>query len=617
MGLRLVRSGQSVRAGKELADGGQGRIFAVAGHSQWVFKAYKTQALRSDPTLEARIRTMVDAPPVGAQDRHGHPVLAWPVDLVTDTGHFAGFVMPRIEVQDSVELHEVANPTGSSGQISWDAKVAIAANLVRATAMAHSRSVVIGDFNERNILVWRDSRVTLLDCDSMQISDDRGGTYFCHVGRPEFTAPELLGTNWRTTVRSQSSDLFGLAVHIHQLLLHGEFPFRGVWKGPGDKPPSHMLAADGLWTYGSGRLLQPRPSGPDKQILTPEIIGLFQRAFVDGATNPDLRPTTDEWLTALTRLLADLQTCPRNHSHKCRNGLTDCPWCTQAQRKAKNARKGSPRSQHNANVPVITTTKVAASTPARLPSSAPRVGRKSGRRGWLWAAALLAAMGGVLLFNVGRSPDSGTKFDLRKGGWIMASGERIGRIKSVSGSGSFIDLEWENIYLGELPPPQPCLRAYDRRGSSVDAGDYISRAVVVDQRNRTFRFPAPVPGEYYFDYECSPGGSKSTSTPIGRVQASVADYDSNYRDDSVVVERFKDGTVTFVAQLVTGTPKPAPASSCLTNGWDDVAPSRIELDYDRVANGWQVYVGRMFFDRVPDSAYFLYGCSTEFPDLSL
>lgn len=615
MGLRLVRSGQSIRASKELADGGQGRILAVAGHSHWVFKAYKTQALRSDPTLEARISTMVDAPPVGAQDRHGHPVLAWPVDLVTDTGHFAGFVMPRIEVQDSVELHEVANPTGSSGQISWDAKAAIAANLVRATAMAHSRSVVIGDFNERNILVWRDSRVTLLDCDSMQISDDRGGTYFCHVGRPEFTAPELLGTNWRTTVRSQSSDLFGLAVHIHQLLLHGEFPFRGVWKGPGEKPPSHMLAADGLWTYGSGRLLQPRPSGPDIDILTPEIIGLFQRAFVDGATKPDLRPTTDEWLTALTRLLADLQTCPRNHSHRYRNGLTDCPWCTQARRKARRGRRLGSGSQPIANVPVIATTKVAASTTARLPAPAQRARGSSGRRGWIWVAALLAAMGGVMLYTLSRSPESGTAFDLHNGGSITVSGEEVGRITSVSGSGSFIDLEYELINPRDAPPPRPCLRAYDLRGSRFDAGDYVSRPVVVNQRNSTVRFPAPVSGEYYFDYGCSLGGDRSSSTPIGEVRTSASDYDSNYRDDSVVVEQFKDGTVTFVAQLSVGTPKPA--SSCLTNGWDDETPSRVELDYEEVANGWHVYVGRMFFDRVPDNAYLLYGCSTEFPDVSL
>ena len=162
--------------------------------------------------------------------------------------------------------------------------------------------VVIGDFNERNSRVTRDARISLLDCDSMQISDAATrGHFFCRVGRPEFTPPELINADWSKTVRQPSSDLFALAIHIYQFLLEGEHPFRGVWNGPGDKPSVNILAAQATWAHQGGGMLQPRPSAIPADMLPRSIMSMFKEAFEDGAVNPAARPTARAWHQALHR----------------------------------------------------------------------------------------------------------------------------------------------------------------------------------------------------------------------------------------------------------------------------------------------------------------------------
>jgi len=132
----------------------------------------------------------------------GHMNLAWPSEVVLADGRFAGFLMPAVDTRQTVELHRITNPTDrrtATGAAAWTKEfdwrylVRTAANLAHATHVLHAAGVVIGDFNESNIRTWREARVTLLDCDSMQIRDPVSGEwFFCRVGRPEFTPPELL-----------------------------------------------------------------------------------------------------------------------------------------------------------------------------------------------------------------------------------------------------------------------------------------------------------------------------------------------------------------------------------------------------------------------------------------
>jgi YVTN family beta-propeller protein len=329
--------------GPPLSQGGQGTIHVVLDAPERVLKRFHEAELARASDLEERLRAMVAHRPAGWRETSGHAMLAWPSDVVLDGNRFVGHVMPRLRLADVVELHVLSNPSdrrhphastpGWVRGFTWRHLVRTGANLALATDVLHRSDYVVGDFNERNILVRHDTRVTLVDCDSMQVPNPRSGSPFlCGVGRAEFTAPELLDVDIRTTTRRASSDLFALAVHIFQLLMEGVHPFDGVWHGDGEKPRRHQLAQRGMFAYAGDPHLRPRPTAMPFDLLPTDVRELFTRAFVRGAADPDARPTGREWFDALGRCATDLETCAAVEHHAYPPHHTTCPWCAQDQR---------------------------------------------------------------------------------------------------------------------------------------------------------------------------------------------------------------------------------------------------------------------------------------------
>jgi DNA-binding helix-hairpin-helix protein with protein kinase domain len=329
-----------VRVGEQLGKGGQGHIYEVEGSSDFVFKRLKDEALVAAPDLERRLAAMVAKRPAGWHDRSGHVCLAWPVDAVFEGGRFVGYLMPWIDPKDAAEVHFVSNPSvrrdpGAKTPdwvrgFTWKYLLRTAANLALATDALHRGGIVFGDFNERNILVTKEARVTFVDCDSMQVPNPDGGEFLCKVWRPEFTAPELGPGNLKSVARKRSSDLFPLAVHIHQLLLEGVHPFDGVWHGRGEKPKRRNLAIHGLYVHAGDKRLTPQPLAVDYELIPKSLQDLFSRAFVAGAQDPSARPTGREWHVELNKTQRHLKTCTRRKSagrHIYPDHLDSCPWC--------------------------------------------------------------------------------------------------------------------------------------------------------------------------------------------------------------------------------------------------------------------------------------------------
>jgi serine/threonine protein kinase len=335
----VTAAGVEVRVGRKLARGGQGEVFEVVGRSDVVSKRYYDRELTKAPDLAERLEVMVANRPTGWQEAGSrHVLLPWPTDMVFEAGRFVGYLMPRVDPSGSARLLRVTDPsdrpraTGDTAWLrgfTWRYLVATAANLALAVEALHSEDVVIGDFNDANVAVTREARVTLFDCDSMQITDPHSGRRFlCRVYRPEFLAPELGGLDLKVTYRPKSSDLFSLAVHIHQLLLEGEHPFRGRWTGRGEPPPEGELARQGLWTHAGNPDISPRRAAVGIDLLPPKITGLFRLAFVDGAQAPGQRPKAVEWKHALQELSQQLTNCKADKQHWYPASHSSCPWCT-------------------------------------------------------------------------------------------------------------------------------------------------------------------------------------------------------------------------------------------------------------------------------------------------
>jgi hypothetical protein len=342
-----VGSSSRVELGAVLARAGEGTVFEVVGHPQWVAKVFHAD-LKDRKAKCAKVAAMIESAPSGAVQSDGFVVLTWPLGVVKSGGVAVGYVMDRVDTADAVEIHTVSNPSNRlnplpsapqwTAHVSWAHLVNVAANLCLAVDVVHRVDAVIGDFQERNILVNDTTRVTLVDCDSMQFTDAGGKQFLCAVGRPEFTAPELAGVDLGKVARQKPSDLFALAVHIHLLLMAGNHPFlRGQWTGGGEQPDAMTLARAGHWAGGPGSPLHTHALAPAVDFLPTAVQRLFERAFTDGAADPAARPSAAQWRTALTQL--KVRDC--GHGHQVPVSCTLCPWCRideeRATRKAQRA----------------------------------------------------------------------------------------------------------------------------------------------------------------------------------------------------------------------------------------------------------------------------------------
>lgn len=369
-----VGGGGQVSLGAVLARAGEGTIFEVSAHPAWVAKVFHPTLGDRDAKVR-KVAAMIGVNPPGAIQPDGFVVLTWPLHVLSDDTGVVGYVMPRVDTRNVVEIHSISNPSNRMNPlpaapqwtrgVKWMHLVNIAANLCLAVDAVHRAGAVIGDFQERNILVADTTQVTLVDCDSMQFTDASGQQFLCGVGRPDFTAPELASKNLRTEAREKSSDLFALAVHIYLLLMAGNHPFmRGTWTGAGDQPDALTLARSGFSAGAPGSPLHGHPLAPPIGFLPPDIQRMFMRAFTEGAHNPAVRPSADEWREALLRI--QITTCPRG-VHEVPVEADPCPWCViDDERSARRAAAQRPPQQTVVKVATVIDYPVATAPPPQF-----------------------------------------------------------------------------------------------------------------------------------------------------------------------------------------------------------------------------------------------------------
>lgn len=444
-----LADGSWVEVGPALARAGEGTIYRLRHRENLVAKVFHDDLADLDEKLE-KVAAMVGTAPQGAVQGDGFVVLAWPQQLVYREGTPVGFLMPRIDTTQSVEIHSLSNPSNRANPLptapqwtaaaTWRHLVTAAANLCLAVDVVHHVDAVIGDFQERNILVADTVRVTLVDCDSMQFTDSGGRRFLSPLGRPEFTAPELATVDLRNTARDKTSDLFALAVHIHLLIMAGNHPFlRGTWTGPGEQPDALTLARQGNWAGGPGSLLHTHPLAPPVTFLPTEIQGLFARAFTDGAREPARRPTAHEWRQALSRI--QIIGCHRRRHHQIPAGTDVCPWCEiEDARQTRKSGGGAARPEQTI-MPALSQ-----HTTARpRPTASAVAGGGGGNRWLLWGLAALALVVGVAVLTVVVGP-SGKETATASSGDVTTS-----RTSQVP------DAAWTFPVITKLtdPPPLP------------------------------------------------------------------------------------------------------------------------------------------------------------------
>jgi len=311
--------GNLIKLGKQLGVGGEGTVYEIQNSSNEVAKLYH-KPISSEQT--AKLNAMVrSATPQLIQ------VAAWPANILQDRpgGKVKGLVMPKVE--NYREIHHLYGPAHRKRDFpkaDWAFLIHAARNVASVFEIIHNHGHVISDVNQGNILVAVDATCKLIDCDSFQITSNTQ-TFYCEVGVPQFTPPELQSRPFKGITRTQNHDNFGLALICFHLLFMGRHPFAGKYSGAEDMSIERAIREFryAYSTTAASKRMAPPPNVLGMDAVPYRLSHLFERAFNE-ATN---RPTPGEWIQELNALKNHLRTCPRNSVHKYFSDLHSCPWC--------------------------------------------------------------------------------------------------------------------------------------------------------------------------------------------------------------------------------------------------------------------------------------------------
>ena len=322
--------------------GGEGTVYAVEGYPERVVKLYKSNkdALQRKEKVLKMI-SLAKHSNVGMKQLSN--CVAWPMGPVyDDKKRFIGFGMRT--VHSSIELDDVyCYPPQSNSALSVYDKAEILINLCDVVDRIHSSGQVFADGNPNNIKIISNNKVVMIDADSYHIHSGRE-LFKCTVCHPEYVAPELSrkvknGKTYESVPDDQGTftketDRYSLAIHCFKMLMNGAHPFNYTDKHKvqsSRRTPKKSLSErveNAESVYFSIVPGKTAPTfAPDINSLPLYLRNLFKRAFIDGATNPSVRPTAIEWKRALIQFKNELVPCSKNKSHYYHKSNHQCPYC--------------------------------------------------------------------------------------------------------------------------------------------------------------------------------------------------------------------------------------------------------------------------------------------------
>ena len=299
-----------------LGKGGQGAVYNIITaqyRDEYCIKIYLKDAQKS----YEKIKYMVTHPPKNIKDNPSFRI-CWPTALVYNSSKkFVGYMMPLAfpkghdltilsvyqrkplaqmkKYKKLTEWHnkyELDTQDGILNRIKMLCNVAIALHKIHDTGR-----YVLVDLKPENIDATGTGKVSIMDTDSIQISEGGRILHPATAFTPDYFAPE--GKELKRCQRpfSLQCDYFAAAVCFYQILT-GTHPYAGtVLRHPYDKCESlEECIAQGLFAYGEKSSYISFPQGFNLQQnfhnLPVEVQALFKRAF--GSKSSD-RPSMEEW----------------------------------------------------------------------------------------------------------------------------------------------------------------------------------------------------------------------------------------------------------------------------------------------------------------------------------
>lgn len=281
--FKSARDHGTLILGELLGEGGEGRVFGVAGDDTRVVKVFDDE--HRTMHRQAKLELLMSR----GLEQDG---IAFPTSVVSnEDGAFLGYAMPRAsgkELQASVmrpARFKKTYPHWSKADL-----VDVCISFLEKVSYLHSLNILLGDINPKNLMVDATKAVWIIDADSWQLEG-----YPCPVGTPMFTAPTVKG-DYADRLRTTQEELFAVATMLFMILITGQFPYSRA--GTDGHIPT--LIAEGKFAFQfKGRSDQDQPEGNWKYMwshLTPKVKRLFWHTFHRDGDRYTRRPSAGEWL---------------------------------------------------------------------------------------------------------------------------------------------------------------------------------------------------------------------------------------------------------------------------------------------------------------------------------
>ena len=251
---------------KEIASGGEGTVYET--DTPFVAKIYLQGNLTQRKIEKLRLILSKTISYKG---------ICFPVDvLYNGKNEFVGYLMPKAHGK-KLKPSFFIKPEMKQIWPDWTRKdlVELCLTILKKIKFLHSRNIIIGDINPRNILLVNSEEVYFIDTDSYQVEG-----FPCPVGQTDFTAPELQGKRFENCLRTLGNEYFAVAVLLFELMLPGKFPYDQKEGGSQIENIRNMN-----FPYPLNENIEDTPDGPWRfcwSHLTYKIKEAFYQTFMKG-----------------------------------------------------------------------------------------------------------------------------------------------------------------------------------------------------------------------------------------------------------------------------------------------------------------------------------------------
>lgn len=269
-------SGKSLNLSKQIGEGGEARIFAAPGGL--VAKLYKgpddpsfatggSEEQRNRDGAGRKLREIWAK--LAAFPRGLSPAVVEPIEVLQVNAANVGYLMRGVETPHA-RMRDWMDRTAFK-TLSIDTVRESFIQLATALAQVHDRGVVVGDFNDLNVLIPA-SGPTLIDADSFQY-----GMFPCRTFQARFVDPLICAPHASSLqmVRPHTADTdwYALLIMLYQVL-RGIGPYDGVHKPKGSKPVPHSARPLQRITVHRPDVIVPKFATPADQ-LHPDLMHAF------------------------------------------------------------------------------------------------------------------------------------------------------------------------------------------------------------------------------------------------------------------------------------------------------------------------------------------------------